>query len=179
MGRTLLYVPRLYTPEEVQMIFPKTPQDYEEKAEEFWRYVDEKVSPFAGRVKRVYHDTLHLSGYNGLELIAEIDERCYPIVKKLVDSGASVEATEDEALISEAEGWVKMISGRQDPGAAELFLENLEERNRHISKIIDRTLLEGEYGVIFIEPTRRINLPDSITVIRVCPFEPTDYVNST
>ena len=177
MTRSLLYVPRMYTREELLMITPQIPPDLDAKTAEFWKYVEEKIAPFVGKAKAVYHDMVHVSGDEGLKLISTIDEQCYPIVRKLTEGGAMVQATEDVALLSEAESWVGIMRDPRNRGALELFVENLKERNRHISETVEKTLQEGETGVIFIEPSRQITFPKDITVIRVCPFEPTDYVN--
>ncbi|WP_455364690.1 hypothetical protein [[Eubacterium] cellulosolvens] len=178
MAKTLFYIPRLYTPEEMKMILPKEPEDYKLKAEEFWQYIDEKLTPFVRKIKRVYHDIVHLSGREGLELISVIDSSCYPIAKKIVEAGGTVQATEDIALISEAESWVDMMRRGSNPGTLELFLQNLEERNKYIADIIQKTLNQDETGAVFIEPTRKLTFSPEINIIRVCPFEPTDYINS-
>ena len=42
---------------------------------------------------------------------------------------------------------------------------------------VDKTLNDGEIGVLFIDRDRRIIFPDTIRVIRMHPFDPSDYLN--
>ena len=59
----------------------------------------------------------------------------------------------------------------------EMYNECIKERCRYITNVIDQTLKEGEVGVIFINPTFKLNLPEDIKVIRMYRFDPSDYLN--
>lgn len=177
--RTVYLVPRMYTVEEVQLILFRVPDDYSGKLDEFWSYVEDKLALVRERVKHVYRDMVTRGGVEGLAYVKEVDERCYRVIEMLVNSGAQLEATEDAALIAEAESWVSLMKATGLGSAVmELFKENLEERNRFIAKTIAETVKVDEMGVLFLEPTRRVELPEDFKVIKVCPFEPTDYINS-
>ena len=177
--RTLYVVPRMYTIEEMRLILLEIPEDYSSKVDEFWKYVEDKLNPLRKIIKHVYRDMVTVGSNEGLEYINEVDERCHKIIETLIDSGARLEVTEDSDLVAEAESWVGLMGSRGLSHAAmELFRENLEERNSHIAKVITETLKPDEAGVLFIEPSRKVNFPSDFKIIKMCPFEPIDYVNT-
>ncbi|MEM2901661.1 MAG: hypothetical protein QXO32_02870 [Candidatus Bathyarchaeia archaeon] len=177
--RTLYLVPRMYTVEEVQLILFQVPEDYSSKLDEFWSYVEDKLAVIKERVKHVYRDMVTRGGVEGLGYVKEVDERCYRVIEMLVRSGARLEVTEDANLVAEAESWVSLMKATGLRSAVmDLFKQNLEERNRFIAKAISETVKVDEIGVLFLEPTRRVELPEDFKVIKVCPFEPADYINS-
>jgi hypothetical protein len=179
--KTLYIVPRMYTHEEIQFIISATPSDYKDKSQEFWNYIESKLIPFQKKIKHIYRDILSKNGREALEYLQVIDAKGYTIIEKLVNAGAILEKTEDQTLLSEAESWLNLMRrGRLSGSIMELFQSNLSERNKFIAKVINDTLESGESGVLFIEATRRIQdlLSSDFKVIKVCPFEPIDYVNS-
>jgi hypothetical protein len=44
---------------------------------------------------------------------------------------------------------------------------------------IGESLLEGEVGLLLIDSRRRVEPAQDIRVIRVCPFDPADFLAST
>lgn len=176
--RTLYMVPRMYTVEELLLILPEIPKDYSNISAEFWEYIEGKLIPFKNNIKHLYRDVVTVGGSIGLRFVKEIDEECHKIMEKLVSFGSSLEATEEPGLLAEAESWVKLMrAGRIKGAVMELFRDNLIERDNYVAKVITDTLKSNECGVLFIEPSRRIQVPSDFKVIRVCPFEPSDYVN--
>jgi len=175
----LIHVPRLYTKEEFMEICLTVPEDYDEKSEEFWCYVEEKLNPLSKRVRKVYHELLDRGGEEGMKVLSTcLDERSYRIVKKLVGDGAELQATEDPLLVSEASSWLEMMGSNPNLGVIrDLYNENLRERDGYISRIVDQTLKDGEVGVIFLEPTHKLILPEDVKVVKMCRFDPGDYLN--
>ncbi len=179
MGRMLIYVPRLYTKEEFKRFSSSIPEDYETKSEEFWGYVEEKLNPLIKQVKRIYLESLYRGGMDGIKIVeAKLNQRNLQIVKMLIENGAELHATESSSLISETSSWLE-IAG-ENPNLdiiGEIYRESLSERDKYIANVIDQTLKTEEVGVIFIEPTHNINLPKDIKVIKMCRFDPSDYLN--
>ncbi|MFQ6050072.1 MAG: hypothetical protein ACE5K4_00085 [Candidatus Hydrothermarchaeota archaeon] len=175
--RTLIYIPRMYSRNEFERLASKVPEDFEERSNEYWDYVEEKLGPLMKlrRIHKVYHESLCESGDEGLKTLSSFDKRNYSIVKKLIESGAELQTTEDRLLIAETKEWFEQ--SKSNPLLLELYEESMRERSEHIARIIDQTLKDGETGAIFVDSELKINLPGDIRVIRMCRFDPSDYLN--
>lgn len=178
MERMLIHIPRLYSKVEFINISSMIPKDYETKSEEFWSYVEEKLRPFTKRVNRIYLESIEEGGNKGIKMIKRnLEVRIFQIVKKLVENGGKLEATEDKTLILETLSWLAMLGDNPNLGVImDLYQESLIERDDYIAEVINRTLKDDEIGVIIIEPTHRINLPEDVKVIKMCRFDPSDYL---
>lgn len=179
MSRMLLLVPRMYTEEEFKGLASALPEDFGPKTLEFWSYVEEKVQPFAGKIQRIYRDEACQGGERGLAHLSSIDRENFLIVRKLVENGAVFEATEDSLLVAESKSWLDMIKQSPlDTMPLELYQETVRERDDYVTRRIDETLLDEETGVLFLKPGREIKLYEGVKIIKVCRFDPTDYLRS-
>lgn len=179
MPRTLIVIPRMYTKDEFKEETSYVSDDYEAKSEEFWNYVTEKVSVFRGRIKKVFRESLSMNTKESLLALSENDERSYSVLVSLLEDGAKLESTEDPILIGETESWIRMMRGTPNEAISELYGQSLAERNRYVANRIDQSLREGEVSVLLIDSRRRLELPQDIRVIRVCPFDPADYLTTS
>jgi len=179
MGRMLLYVPRMYTESEFKKLTLTLPEDFQQKTDEFWSYVKEKLVIFDGKVQRVYRDKIDKSGTEALNCLSMLDRENYVIAKGLVEKGADFEATEDSMLTAESESWLEMLNSKAANSIVlENYRETIRERDKHVSSRINETLKDNEVGVLFMEPNRKITVDADIKVIRVCRFDPSDYLRS-
>lgn len=177
MSRMLLLVPRMYTESEVKRLVSVVPEDFGQKTNEFWSYVEDKLKVFAGRIQRVYRDEICQGGEEGLAILSSVQNENFLIVKRLVKNGAVFEATEDPLLVAESESWRDMT--RQNPldiVSLEMFQDSVRERDDYVSRKINESLLDEETGVLFIWPTRTVNVNEPTKIIKVCRFDPTDYL---
>lgn len=179
MTRTLFYVPRMYTEVEFRTLTGCLPKDLKQETREFWKYVEEKLLMFAGRIQRIYRDGNFKSGEDGLAHLASIDWDNYSLAKKLVEKGATFEATEDRIQVAESESWLVMLnSPDSNPITFELYQQTIKERNNYVACKISETLKTDEIGVLFFDPSRHIKASDDIKVITVYRFNPLDYLKS-
>jgi len=58
----------------------------------------------------------------------------------------------------------------------ELYEESSKEMCRSVMDAIDQTLKNGKMGVLFIDSSLKISFPKDLTVIRMFPFDPQDYL---
>jgi hypothetical protein len=179
MSRTLVIVPRMYTKKEFKEEATYVPDDYEAKSEEFWSYVAEKLSVFRGRIRRVFRESLSMNTKEALLALSENDERSYSVLVSLLEDGAELEPAEDPILMAETESWIGMMRRSPNEAISELYGQTLAERNRYVANRIDQSLREGEVGVLLIDSRRRLELPQDIRVIRVCQFDPADYLTTS
>lgn len=175
----LLYVPRMFTEKEFTELATALPPDFKSKTLEFWSYVEEKLHVFSGKIHRIYRDEVSQGGEEDLKYLFLADRENHLIVRKLVEEGAVLEATEDSALLAESKSWLEMAENEPlNIIYEELFRETLKERDRYISDRIDTSLADGELGVLFMYPERKIDLGDRIKIIKVYRFDPTDYLRA-
>jgi hypothetical protein len=179
MSRMLLLVPRMYTEEEFKRLAPAFPEDFGPKTLEFWSYVEEKLQGFVGKTQRIYRDEVCQGGKEGLAYLSSVDRENFTIVRKLVENGAVLEATEDSLLVAESKSWLDMIEQNPlDTMPLELYQETVRERDGYVTRRIDETLLDEKTGILFLKPGREINLNEHVKIIKVCRFDPADYLRS-
>ncbi len=169
MTRTLIIVPVMYEKEELGKTLGMVPSDFEESYSEFWNYVEERLKPFIGKVSAVYSDRL--------SPVEETGSRANTLLKRLVDNNSAFHCVEDSLLAAEAKAWLEMLEKGQVQAAAELFEENLRERDEHAREVVEQTLRDGEIGVLFIDPARKISFSEDVRVVKMYPFDPVDYLN--
>lgn len=178
MARTLIIIPRMYTKSEFKEAIAQIPDDYDVRHDEFWSYVTDKLRVFRGRIRKVFWESLSRNTKAALRAICGDDERGYSLIVELLEEGAELEPTEDPILVTETESWLKMIKSTSYDALLELYEESLAERNRYVSNLIIQSLKEGEVGLIIIDSRHKLELPPDYRVIKVCPFDPADYLNT-
>jgi len=188
MARTLLRIPRMFTKEDLSRMDPRLPEDYDEKAKEFWTYVDSRLSALGVRIKKIYLESIGVVGKRHLDMLGIADPAQHKVVKKLLDSGAELIEAESPELVLETMSWMQRMQDvfttdrGEDVSAVqaigEFMQESLRERDEFVGRKVDESLKEGETGVLFMDLSRRIDMPSDVRVILTCPFQPRDYVNS-
>jgi hypothetical protein len=179
MSRMLLLVPRMYTEEEFKRLATALPEDFGTRTLEFWSYVEEKLQAFVGKVQRIYRDEVCQGREEGLAYLSSVDPENASIVRKLIDNGAVFEATEDAMLVAESKSWLEMSKQNPlDTMPLELYRETVRERDDYVTRRIDQTLRVKETGILFLKPGRKIDLNEPFKIIKVCRFDPADYLRS-
>lgn len=154
----------------------------EKRIERFWDETEKEIGGLGldyARLK-VYQDGLPAGGDLGKKIVDETaakGSKNYMIVQKLVAKGATIEATESPQLLTKEYGYIKAIVSADTPekqmsAAAEYDREKdalIKARDDHIAAAIDRTLKDGETGILFIGAAHDIlpRLPTDIEVKRL------------
>lgn len=133
------------------------------KIENFWNELEKEIDSLGLDYTRtrIYQDGLPCGGDTGTRIVRETAEkgsRNYQIVRKLIEKGAMIEATESVELLRKEYGHIKDIissaSGREKLEAAEKYEkikdELILERDAYIAKAIDTSLKNDETGLLFI-----------------------------
>ncbi|MGD0329614.1 MAG: hypothetical protein ABSB40_04105 [Nitrososphaeria archaeon] len=178
MRSTLIIVPRMFTKSEFIEALSYVPDDYDAKFEEFWSYVNDKLKVFGGRVQKVFRESLSKDTREALKVVSKDDEGGYALIVGFLEEGAELKPTEDPILVGETESWLNMIKDSPNDTLFELYEQSLKERNQDLSNRITQALGEGEVGLLIVDSRRRLDFPEDIRVIRVCPFDPADYLNT-
>jgi len=162
-------------------------EQHQAQVTDYWRRVREELF---GRLEanpgeleaccervRIYQDGLPVGGEQARRIVDEVAARGsenYRIVQVLLKRGAQLEQTERAHLLQEEYALIKEVLAAQTP--AEMARRQrcsraraaalLEERDEHIARTIERTLRDGEIGILFIGALHQIvpKLPADIAV---------------
>ena len=168
--RKVYLVPLIYSSE-------GAPTEYKEKCHLYWQQVADQLNNLEtkiGRVNRVYHETISLSGKDGMKFVEKLNSDSYQIAKSKCDNGASFEAIEDNELFQEAMDWercfsVGFMSEKVTRKVFEFYVEASTKRYEFMAKKITETLKDNEAGLLFIREEHRLQFPSDIEVISVFP----------
>lgn len=154
-------------------------EDNQRKIENFWNEVKGAIDALDlsyGKV-RVYQDGMPCGGELGGRIVREVADkgsRNYQIVRKLIERGATLEATEDPKMLLKEYEHIKRFADattqREKMEAKhqyEQIKENLlQSRDEFIAKAISSTLKDGETGVLFIGAAHNVasKLPQDVEV---------------
>ncbi|GFO97515.1 hypothetical protein ig2599ANME_1719 [groundwater metagenome] len=133
------------------------------KIEKFWDDLEKEIDDLDLDYSRtkIYQDGLPCGGELGLRIVRETADKGsknYQIVSKLIERGATVEATESPDLLRKEYEHIKALITAMTPeekaDAARRYDqikdELLQERDAYIAKAIDISLKDNETGVLFI-----------------------------
>ncbi|MCZ7383896.1 MAG: hypothetical protein O8C63_04005 [Candidatus Methanoperedens sp.] len=133
------------------------------RIENFWNEAEKEIDGLALDYSRtrIYQDGLPCGGELGLRIVRETAEkgsRNYRIVQKLIERGATIEATESPELLRKEYEHIKAIvtaTGEKEKAEAsgkyeQVKDELIRERDAFIAKAIDATLKNNETGLLFI-----------------------------
>jgi len=168
--RKLCLVPLIFSSEDA-------PAEYLGKFNLYWEQVSQHVANLEskiGRVSHIYHESITSAGEEGLKVMEKLNPPCCQIARDKCQSGAVLEATEDEELAEESIDWqrcllIGFISQRVAKMVSEFYMEALRKRYEHIARRIDETLEDSEVGMLFIQEGHLVQFPRDIEVFSVAP----------
>lgn len=144
-------------------------EDNQRRIEKFWEEVDREIDRLGLNLDkiRVYQDGLPCSGELGERIVRETAEKGsknYQILRKLLDRGAKIQATESPELLREEYCHIKAIleaktdRERTEAGARYDQVKDrlIEDRDAFIAKTISTTLKDGETGLLFIGASHNV-----------------------
>jgi hypothetical protein len=129
---------------------------------------------------KIYQDGLPVDGELGQKILEEGAKRGsknYQIILDLIEKGAEIRKTEDTALLKEEYESITKLNQAKSSADRKRALANYKvgrnrltrERDKFIAKTIDKTLKEGETGVLFIGSYHDVlsHLPKDIAVQQI------------
>lgn len=133
------------------------------KIEKFWDEVNKQIEILITDYSktRVYQDGLPCGGELGLKIVRETADKGsknYQIIRKLIERGAAIEATESPGLLRKEYDHIKafITAKTAEEKAATIHLYDqikdklMQERDAYIAKSINTTLKDDETGILFI-----------------------------
>lgn len=169
-GKKLYLVPLIFSGED-------TPPEYKERCYRYWQQVAEQLANLEekiGKVNRVYHESISLSGEEGMKLAEKINQSCYQIAKSKCDNEATFEAFEDRELLEEIIDWERclllgFVTVKVASKVSEFYTETSKKRYEFMVSRITETLKDNEAGLLFIREGHRLQFPKDIEVFSISP----------
>ena len=174
--RKLLLVPLLIP-------FPGLPEEGQGILDRYWSEVRDQIENMErrlGKIKHVYHEAIDSSDDGGLKTLDDMNPAISGFVRTLCRSGATMEATEDRALLEESTDWqrcltIGLMSEKVLKLASDGYQESTTQRYEHIARRIDTTLGDNEIGALFIGQDHRVQFPTDVQVFYVSPPSLDEY----
>ena len=153
------------------------PEEGEKILKQYWEEVEshiENLENTLGKATHLYHEMLFENTEQGLKFIELSNPIGFKCIKKLSDSEAKLEITEDQNIVQENSDWQRCISmGLSSEKVLNLAKENFQEttdsRWKFIGEKINNTLKENETGLLFIREDHKIQFEQDIQVFFVAP----------
>ena len=164
----------------------KGSEDLRKTSDLFWREVATQIADLekAGRVSYVFYESVTTDGDAGLEVVKQISEHSYDIVKEKLDQGAEFVVIEDEHVLDEFVDWSICLSVVRKSQKVlnkilELFVDVSKRRVEGNAKIIDDNLKKGKAALLVMTDENRMQLqsylPSDIEVFLIHPPALNDF----
>ncbi len=168
--RKLYLVPLIFCGE-------NAPLEYAVKFNLYWEQATQHIANLEskiGRVNHIYHESITVTGENGLKVIEKYNPSSYQIMKDRCQSDAVFEATEDKELADETMDWerflvIGFISQKVAKMVSDFYLEASRKRYEYIARRIDETLKSNEVGMLFIREGHMVQFSRDIEVFSIAP----------
>lgn len=140
-------------------------EDLKKSIEEFWIQVASKIEDLErmGNVTHVFVESITESGESGLEMVKQLSEQCYKIVKEKVDKGAELVVVENEEILNEFLEWSLCLSvirrsQKVFTKVYEFHKDANDRRKKEIAKKIDQTLKKIDCGLLIMTDENRLQI---------------------
>jgi len=138
----------------VPLVFKEmdSPGDYLEKLGQYWKQVEKQIKELElklGSIQKIYHELAAAGDKEGLEAIKDLNEESYKIIKKKIEEGGQLQATEDSDTLTAFMDWSRCLAiGLQNQKVLstiyQSYIEAGRKRNESIAKRLDETLKPDE-----------------------------------
>jgi len=164
----------------------KGSEDLRNSGDLFWREVANQIADLekAGRISYVFYESVTIDGDAGLEMVKQISEQSYGIVKEKLGQGAKFVVIEDEEILDEFVDWSICLSVVRKSQKVlnkilEFFGDVSKRRFERNAKIIDDTLKKGEAALLIMTDENRMQLqsylPSDLEVFLIHPPALNDF----
>jgi len=161
-------------------------EDLRNSIDLFWREAGKQIVDLerAGRVSYVFYDSVTKDGEAGLEVVKQISEQSYTIVKEKLGQGAKLVIIENEEVLGEFVDWsicysVVRKSQKVLNKILEFYNDASKRRFEGNAKTIDDTIKKGEAALLVMTEENRMQiqsyLPSDIEVFLIHPPALNDF----
>jgi hypothetical protein len=169
-GRKLYFVPLILSVGEEDV-------DLDLKIGKYWDQVEihlYNLETNLGKVSCIFHEMVSAAGEEGEKTIGAICPDSLKIIRKRIDTGATLSAIEDGEILLEYMDWGRCLSIQLQSQTVigqiyESYNKAHKARNENIAKKIDDALQSEQAGVIFMREGHQVQFPADIQVFYVAP----------
>jgi hypothetical protein len=131
-----------------------------------------------GKIDCIFFESVTQTGEQGLETVKSISPKCYNIIKKRIDEGATLVETENKETFDEFLDLSLCLSVCQRSQKVfnkilEYYRNVTEKRTKQIAKTINNTLKDDKPGLLVMTDEYRLqiqaNLPNNIQFFLIRP----------
>jgi hypothetical protein len=181
IGKRKVYFVNMISP------MPGAPEGYTSRLKNYWEAVDANISQLesrAGIVNRIFHEAVSVSDDLGLNLVSQVNQPAWSMVKKRMDSGATLEAFDNDDLFSQIIDWsrcaqVGLTSQAVADVIQEKYTEAAEARYKLMSEVIEEKLGDSEAAIVILSSDRGVTMPKDAERFNVIPPELDELVRWT
>lgn len=163
-----------------QFVKKDVDDDLKKSIEKFWTQTTNQLEDLerTGKVNYIFFESITQEGKSSLNMIKQISQHSFDIVKEKMSKGAKLVVIEDKEIFNEFLDWTICLSVvRKSQKVFNKILEFHQEvkdkRNKEIAKKIDDTLKNGESGLLVMSDENRLqvqpNFPSDIQVFLIHP----------
>jgi len=181
IGKRKVYLVTMVSP------LPGAPGGFTSRLKNYWDAIDANVSQLearAGMVNRIFHEAVSVSGDLGLNLVSQVNQPAWSMVKNRMESGATLEAFDNDDLFSQIVDWSRCIQvGLSSQAVADVIQEKYasaaEARFEGMSKALEEKIGDAEAAIVIISSARGIKMPEGAEQFNVMPPELDELVRWT
>lgn len=155
-------------------------KDLKRSIDQFWRQAAYQLEDLerTGKISHIFFESITKDGDPGLEMVKQLSQQSYDIIKEKIEKGAKLVIIENEEILDEFLDWSICLSViRKSRKVLNRVLDFYKDvtikRNREISERIDSTLKKSESGLLVMTDENRLqiqsNLPSDIQVFLIHP----------
>lgn len=173
VGKRKVYVITMVSP------LPGAPEGYTSRLKNYWEAVDTNVGQLearAGIVNRIFHEAVSVSGDLGLNLVSQVNQPAWSMIKSRMESGATLEAFDNDDLFSQIVDWSRCAQvGLTSQAVADVIQEKYTEaaqaRYEGMSNTLEEKLGDAESAILIMSSAQGVTMPEGAEQFNVMPPE--------
>ncbi len=145
-------------------------EDLNSSIDLFWRQVGEQIADLerSGKVCYVFFESIVKDDEDGLDMVKQISEQCYSLVKEKMGQGAKLVTIEEKEVLDEFVDWSICLSlvrrsKKVFSKILEFYNDVAERRWKEIAERIDDTLKKGEAALLVMTEENRLQVQSFLT----------------
>jgi len=181
LGKRKVYLVTMVSP------LPGAPEGFISRLKNYWAAIDANLGQLearAGMVNRIFHEAVSVSGDLGLNLVAQVNQPAWSMIKSRMDSGATLEAFDNDDLFSQIVDWSRCAQvGLTSQTVADViqakYTEAAEARYDGMSNTLEEKLGNAEAAIVIMSSVRGVKMPEGAEQYNVMPPELDELVRWT
>jgi hypothetical protein len=140
-------------------------KDLKNCIDQFWIQVTSQIKDLerTGKVSHIFFESVIKDGEAGLEMVKQVSQQSYDIVKEKIENGAKLVSIEDKDILDEFIDWSICLSVIQRSRKVftrvlDFYKEITVKRNKEIAHRIDGVLKKNKSGLLIMTEENRLQV---------------------